>query len=1137
MAGSGYKVADAYADFHVDIDEGLRDAAIRMKAKGAEFERMGQSAANAYNRGFKQGLKPSEHLDAEIKRLSARSNQVTRAGSQAGEGYTRGFKTGINLRSPMTEQIAVVKTARAAFGREGKQAGQEYAKGFGGNKLSAGSIGGTGAGDAAGQEMGEGLRRGFAKGSAGLQGDTQKVAARTQATFQGMMFLGLSQGLPAAAAIGAAGVTAALAVVPAALIAMSVAAQKNNQQLQGSFTELKTGVLGDVGAMTTVMVGPFLGALGDVQASWKRLAPQVAAATLYSAQYVGVLTGAVTDFAENAMPGAVTAVKAFGPAAEGLRSFSGSVGTGFSQFLTNVSAGSVGAGKGMTILGGTVQLLEARMGTFFASLANGSSGPMYQLYGTVDQLTAGLNDLVSQGSGAIGFLTGFGNAGLGTVTALRGVAGIISALPPQLVQLGGSFTAASMIASKFGIDAGAGVDTFRKKIADADTNGTSKFKAGLAGLAAGAVNPAMLAVAGLGIALDIVGQKQANAAMYTQRQAENVKNLTQAIREDSGVLGQHTQAYNLEALQSKNAAANLAGYGANLGIAKLAIQGNVDAKTQLNTLADAQIAKIGKETGLQASQIKGFQDVSRSMLETGGSYDQMSKSGSSLQAQLRGVNEVIDRMPESQKNAMISLMNAQGTVGDQIKAQQQAQDAYVQAEQALTGLTAAQIAARDATIENTAAVYDGINASLGYQGTVLNTKTAIEAMNKVNKDGKSTEDEKAAALLGAETAMQRQITAAGQLAAANAGQVTDNQRLAISTQAQNVEALKLAGTWSGPLPASLSTAIAKMSATDVQAAGLKLSVNNLGQAVVHLPDGKIITLESNAAAEIAKMQALRDKINAIPTTWKSVIDIVTVYSQVGTAAVRTGANAPDVYLYGPHSATGGLAGQGKMGRLPGFAYGGMPAALDVTPGGLLKGEGSPTGDSILAALSPTEMIVNAADTAKNLSELYAINSGQRDYERYPDTGRPPVNGGTSAMLAAAAEALKQVKSGGQFFEDFSFYGNSANMGQYNDQLAKQFYAAQGTGYDFDGSERNRTDISQWLQGFLGSAQTAPVTEAVSAVSRSVAASMQSFNRAVSSRVGQTAGDITVNIYAQPEQDVYALATMVSREIEIRRKSG
>src|SRR5215217_6825443 len=251
MAGSGYKVADAYADFHVDIDEGLRDAAIRMKAKGAEFERMGQSAANAYNRGFKQGLKPSEHLDAEIKKLSARSNQITRAGSQAGEGYTRGFKTGINLRSPMTEQIAVVKTARAAFGREGKQAGQEYAKGFGGNKLSAGSIGGTGAGDAAGLEMGEGLRRGFAKGSAGLQGDTQKVAARTQASFQGMMFLGLSQGLPAAAAIGAAGATAALAAVPVALIAMSVAAQKNNEQVIQASNSLTSAVMGDVNAMTT----------------------------------------------------------------------------------------------------------------------------------------------------------------------------------------------------------------------------------------------------------------------------------------------------------------------------------------------------------------------------------------------------------------------------------------------------------------------------------------------------------------------------------------------------------------------------------------------------------------------------------------------------------------------------------------------------------------------------------------------------------------------------------------------------------------------------------------------------------------------------------------------------------------------
>lgn len=1126
MAGSGYKVADAYADFHVDIDAGLRDAAARLKAKGAEFDRMGRSAGESYTKGFNQGLKPSEHLAAEIKQLQAKNNQITRAGGQAGEGYTRGFKNGINLRSPMVEQIAVVKSSRAAFGREGKQAGQEYAKGFGGSKLSAGSIGGTGAGDKAGEEMGQGLRRGFAKGSEGLQGDTQKVAARTQASFQGLLFLGLSEGLPAAAAIGAAGVTAALAVVPVALIAMAIATQRNNEAIIQSSNSLTSAVTGDVQAMTTIMVGPMVSALGDVQASWKRLAPQVAAATIYSAGYVKTLTGAVTDFAENAMPGAVTAVKNFGPAAEGLRSFSGSVGAGLSEFFVNISQGSVGAGKGMTILGGTVQLLEGRLGTMFASLANGSQGPMYQLYGAVDQVTAGINSLVAVGSGGIGFLTGFGNAGLGTLTALRGVAGILSALPQQVTQFGGSMSAAAMIASQFGINAGQGFQGLGQKISDADGAG-GKFKAGLIGLAAGALNPAMLAVAGLGIALDVIGQKQANAAMYTQRQAENVKNLTQAIREDSGAIGQHTQAANVEALQSKNAAANLAGYGASLGLAKLAIEGNTKAKGDLNAASDKQIAKIGAETGLGQNQIENFQRISRQLLETGGSYDQMSKSGSSLADQLKGVNSVVDRMPESQKNAMISLLNAQGAVGDQIRAQRDAYDAYVQSEHALTGLSATQIAARDATISHTQATYDGINASLGYQGTVLNTKTAIENMNKVNKDVKSTENDKAAALLGAETAMQRQIAAAGTLAGANAGQVTDNQRLQIATQAQNQEALNLASTWQGPLPASLETAISKMSATEIQSAGLKLGINQLGQAVVTLPNGKDIVITSNGAEEAAKMQLLRDKINAIPTTWKSVIDIVTVYSQVGTAAVRTGANAPDVYLYGPHSASGGLAGQGTMGRLPGFAQGGMPAALDVTPGGQLRGNGSPTSDSILAALAPTEMIVNAKDTARNLAELYAINSGKRDYERYPDTGRPPVDDG---IMAAAAEALKQVRTGGQMFEDFSFKGASANLNANNDALAKQYYDQGGK---FDGTESMRTGIQSWLEGFIKPAAVAQ--PAVNAVASSVGDQLANFSRAMQSKVAAGTGDITINVYAQPDQDLYALASAVSRELTLRGK--
>jgi hypothetical protein len=40
-------------------------------------------------------------------------------------------------------------------------------------------------------------------------------------------------------------------------------------------------------------------------------------------------------------------------------------------------------------------------------------------------------------------------------------------------------------------------------------------------------------------------------------------------------------------------------------------------------------------------------------------------------------------------------------------------------------------------------------------------------------------------------------------------------------------------------------------------------------------------------------------------------------------------------------------------------------------------------------LAAGEEVTNARDTANNITELTAINHGQRNYEKYPDTGRPP----------------------------------------------------------------------------------------------------------------------------------------------------
>ncbi|MFI6302177.1 hypothetical protein ACIBCH_09920 [Amycolatopsis thailandensis] len=856
------------------------------------------------------------------------------------------------------------------------------------------------------------------KSSRRVEDSMSRMAKRTNAQFDALKFTALTVGLPAAAAVGALAVAGSTALIAAGFAGIGVAAVAQTREVQASFNDLRTSVVDDVKAISLPLRGEVVGAIDDVNAAWERMRPAVAAGIQGSAPAIRELTGAATDLAENAMPGLVDSVDHLKPALQGLRTFTGQVGAGFGEFARNASQGAEGASEKMEIFGGTVRTLEARFGSLMANLANGSNGPLRSLDVVVDQVTGGLLDLTAQGSGAMGTLEGFASAGSGAVTVARGLLSGISALPPELTQLVGSVGASGMILSRFGVDAGAGFQGFRDKVKGAEA-GTERFKAVVGGLASGAVHPATLAITALGVGLSYLGQKQEEAAEKTARHAENVRGLTDALRKDQGVIGQHTQSWNAEALASKNAASNLSVFGASMGLAKNAIEGNVGAYKQLQTAANSRIAQLGQEMGLSQNAIGALQGITGSLLENGGAYKDVKGAVDQYTRTTDANGVAVSKMSESQRAAFDAIFNGVGAVGEQTRALREAERAYITSEHALTGLSEAQIRARDATTQHTMAIFDQINASLGHRGAVLNVQQAMKDLEKVNKDGKATSLDRQQAELKLEQAMMQQVAAAGKAAAAANQDKTAKEQEAISTAAMNAEVVKLAGSFSGPLPASLQQAIGKMTATEARAAGLKLGVNNLGQAVYQLPNGKYILIESNADQQAARMQALRDKINAIPTNKKSTVEIVTIYKQVGTAATRTGINAPDVYLYGPHSADGGLVAKSPIRK---FAGGGI---TDIRGGGRLRGGGTPRSDSIMAlsttgpiALSTGEYIIQEEEVGPALPLLDFINAG--GLRRYAGGG----------LVGEAKDALSKIRAGGRFFEAFS---DSAGMPSYVDR--------------------------------------------------------------------------------------------------------
>lgn len=1029
-----FEVAEAYADFHVNVDEGIDKAIAKIKARAKDLD-------------------IKAHLDFSADTAKVRAELK---------------KLGLDKIKPKVQP----ELDKSAMGRAAKQ----------------------------------------------TEDAMSKVAGRANAKFNALAFGALTIGLPAAAAAGAAGASASLAAIPAAVIAAGAVLQKNNAVIENSYRQLGQNTLGQLEKMSSVMVGPLLGASDQLRASFDRLKPSIQTAFDRSAGLVEPLVGAVTDAAENAVPGLVKSLASARPAIEGVRKFAGEAGKGLGEFFENAAKGSRGAEQGMTIFGGTVRTLESRFGTLFANLANGSSGPLRALDVMVDKVTAGLLDATGSGSAFMAMLQGASNAGAGVTTVLGSVLSALSALPPGVGQFAGSMTAASMIASKFGLDAGKGFEGLGQKV-KAETTNVGKFGAAVSGLAAGAVNPAFLAVAALGVGLDILGRSQQAAAEKAAQHKQDVQELTSALREDGGVLAEHTNKVNSKALADKNAAANLASFGQSIGTATLAIQGSTKAYDQLHSSSTGALTQIANSAGLVGESRNAFIGLADVSLKTGQNYGDLKDKVKLYGTAMEGTNGTVQKLSASQQTAVERILNANGAVAEQLNKTREARQAYLDTEHALTGLSEAQIKARDATTEHTAAIYEQVNASLGHRGAVLNTKQAIDELNKVNGNAKSTEDQKAGALLNAENAMFRQITAAGQLAASNAGAVSDSQRLEIQTRAQNQETINLANSWSGPLPASLQTAISKMSVTQLTSMGLKTSINNLGQAVVTLPDGRVITLTSNAAAEEVKVNNLKAAIAALRD--RDIKITVTQYGKVGAQPSMTG--------HAIAQAEGGRPVD-YLRRLPRYANGKDTAsisALDVTGGGRVNAPGHGRQDNVLSWISPKEMVTNAHDTARNLTELYAINNGQRNYEKYPETGRPP----SAGLRAAAAEALRQVKEGGQFFEDFSFYGATDNMNAHNDELAKLFYAAKGQGWDFDASERTRSDIVSWLEGFIGESTERAAAAAATAGVQATRISGAQFG------AQQRSGDITINIHPPADMDLHTLAELVSRRIEIVRRTA
>lgn len=133
-------------------------------------------------------------------------------------------------------------------------------------------------------------------------------------------------------------------------------------------------------------------------------------------------------------------------------------------------------------------------------------------------------------------------------------------------------------------------------------------------------------------------------------------------------------------------------------------------------------------------------------------------------------------------------------------------------------------------------------------------------------------------------------------------------------------------------------------------------------------------------------------------------------------------------------------------------------------------------------------------------------------------GAQAADAADSPMVAAARELLARVKSGGKFYEDFSFSGSSANLSANNDALADIIYGRYlPKGFDF-GPAGSAQAVQKALERFIAD-------ETPAAVVAPAAGGFGAPSGGLGAAVG-AGGGVTINLYVQgsirSDRDLIAL---------------
>lgn len=671
-------------------------------------------------------------------------------------------------------------------------------------------------------------------------------------------------GIEAAGIASGLAITGALAGAPLLFGAIAAAAVSGNKEVQDSFKNLASEVKSDVKSLAEPLAGDFVDIANDLSVAWEqRFAPALRMAFSDPRTMSGVkgLVTGVTQLASNAMPGLLTMLHRSEPAIEGVRSALADTGIGFSEFAINISESSDSAGRIMSGFGRITSDVLGDVGSLLARLSDSVAPQMGQIEQALDATT---NSALGLATNALPVLSSASGATLGVLNSVLGVLEPISGtlgtgLGLALAAAGGwrVLTGAGNAFTKLdlggrlertALSAGVMTESFTGSATAGERVATAGSRMASVLRGVGQAIPFIgVAAVGLSLALDAVNQDMKDAVATGRSWAEGlIKGGSEADRvrlQLSNLNGENSRyRRELEELEKRSLGAGKASSGFKMAIEDL--QGKLDINnTKISETRKQYEDMRSKLTGAELAQVQYNEAVER----YGAKSPEAATAGAALRAAL-------DKEAESSRDA-----------ADAIKTH------------------------TDRIIERQAIMLGAVGADLNYRNAILGVDQAHKAMNDTLAKHTASSIEGRAAILAYEGALHQAVAAAGAKAAAENAGANEADRMRLASEAEAREILNMAAAAGNTAPPALQKMIAGLNGSALAAAGVTIKVNEAGDAVVTMPDGKTVVIKGENAQALAAIAA----VNAAEVRNKTFY-----INQINTISGPRLPNSPNAYSPG-----------------------------------------------------------------------------------------------------------------------------------------------------------------------------------------------------------------------------------------------